>query len=157
MEIMGTRGPIPNHSSDLSRDRSRKPERNAVATKGLRRPVTVPEPDPDWHPIATMIWNSMLSSGQTDFYQDSDWAFAWYVCEEVSLYKKPKVAADGSEHHRRSGQLFQTITSALGELLLTEGQRRRVRIELEDKKDDESPQLAIVHDLQTKLKASAKK
>ena len=99
-------------------------------TKGELRPATVPDPDPGWHPIATRLFESLRSSGQADFYQDSDWAFAWSVCEDLSVYKRSM---------KRSGQMLQTIYSALERLLVTEGDRRRVRIELTEPEDTTTP------------------
>lgn len=123
---MGARGPVPNRSEDLARPRSR----NGVAreggeiTKGTMRPVANRlEPDENWHPIATHLYESMASSGQADFYQDSDWAMAWSPCDDLSYYKRST---------KRSGQMLQTIYSAMERLLVTEGDRRRVRIELQE-------------------------
>jgi hypothetical protein len=95
------------------------------------REVTIPEPDPEWHPIARMIWDGLTTSGQADFFQNSDWAFAYSVCEDLSLYKKPQRNREtGEDYFKRSGQMLQTIYSALERLLVSEGDRRRVRIEL---------------------------
>lgn len=128
---MGSRGPVPNRSEDLARPRSRKGgESAAPITPGLLRPVTIPKPDPEWHAIALMLWHSLETSGQSDFYQDSDWAFAYSLCEDLTMYKTPLTDRDGNEYHKRSGQMLQTIYSAMERLLVTEGDRRRVRIEL---------------------------
>lgn len=90
-------------------------------TKGELLPVEVPEPDPDWHPIARQMWDSLELSGQADWYQQSDWAFAWSLMDDLSYYKKGV---------KRSGQMLQSIYSALERLLVTEADRRRLRIEL---------------------------
>lgn len=127
---MGARGPVPNRSNDLSRDRDANRGGRPDITRGELRPVTIPDPDPDWHPIATMLWESLLNSGQSDFYQDSDWAMAFSLCDDLSYYKKPLKDRDGNEYHKRSGQMLQTIYSAMSNLLVTEADRRRVRIEL---------------------------
>jgi hypothetical protein len=126
---MGARGPVPNRSEDLARDRSRKGGDVVAVTKGIAYPVDrVPEPDMDWHPIAVMLWNSLESSGQSAYYQNSDWAYAFSVCDDLSLYKK---------QGRRSAQMLTAINSAMEKLLLTEGDRRRVRIELDPPPPDE--------------------
>ncbi|MER6231750.1 hypothetical protein ABT169_21745 [Streptomyces sp. NPDC001616] len=83
--------------------------------------VKVPNADSGWHPIARRLWDSLKTSGQADFYQNSDWAFAYSLCEDLSYYKKSG---------KRSGQMLQTIYSAFERLLVAEGDRRRVRIEL---------------------------
>lgn len=114
-------GPVPNRSEDLARPRERKGSDVQAVTKGLMREVKVPNGDRNWHPIAKRLWDSLKSSGQADFYQNSDWAFAYSLCEDLSYYKKSG---------KRSGQMLQTIYSAFERLLVAEGDRRRVRIEL---------------------------
>ncbi len=92
------------------------------------RDVKVPNADRNWHPIAKRLWDALKSSGQSDFYQNSDWAFAYSLCEDLSYYKKAG---------KRSGQMLQTIYSAFERLLVTEGDRRRVRIELHEPEPEE--------------------
>lgn len=120
---MGVRGPMPNREEDLARPRSRKGSEEQEAKKGLMRRVTVPRADPDWHAIAKQLYNSLKTSGQADFYQQPDWALAYALCDDLSHYKKSS---------KRSAQMAQTLYSALGNLLVTEGDRRRVRIELQE-------------------------
>lgn len=136
---MGARGPVPNRSDDLNRPRERKGSDVQPITKGTSRPATIPDADPTWHPIALMLWNACLESGQSDFYESSDYAMLYSLCEDLSMYKSPITAKDGTQYDKRSGQMLQTIYSAMESLLVTEGARRRVRIELtnaEDKVDE---------------------
>lgn len=125
-----TPGPIPNREADLARPRERNGKDVVPVTKGQARSTTVPDADPLWHPIAARLWQSLPTSGQADFYQDSDWAFAYSLCEDLSHYKKSM---------KRSGQMLQTIYSAMERLLVTEADRRRVRIELHEPDDDAEP------------------
>ncbi|MFE0964070.1 MULTISPECIES: phage terminase small subunit [Streptomyces] len=125
---MGARGPVPNREEDLARPRSRKGSDQQPVTKGEMRPVKIPNADRDWHPIARRLWDSLKTSGQADFYQNSDWAFAYSLCEDLSHYKKSG---------KRSGQMLQTIYSAFERLLVAEGDRRRVRIELNEPEDEQ--------------------
>ncbi|MFB8351003.1 phage terminase small subunit [Streptomyces niveus] len=120
---MGVRGPIPNREEDLARPRSRKGTDEQDAKKGLMRKVAVPRADPEWHPIAKQLYDSLRKSGQADFYQQSDWAYAYALCDDLSHYKNSS---------KRSAQMAQTLYAALGNLLVTEGDRRRVRIELQE-------------------------
>ncbi|MEU2867763.1 hypothetical protein ABZ769_00935 [Streptomyces olivoreticuli] len=92
----------------------------ATAAPGV---VEWPEPDPGWHDIARDWYLSLSSSGQSQFYEPSDVATARYVAEAMSR----NLAAET----RFSAQLFSTVSSAMTELLTTEGSRRRVRMELE--------------------------
>ncbi|WP_028472115.1 hypothetical protein [Nocardioides alkalitolerans] len=132
-------GPIPQREDALARPRARKGSDQQAVTKGELRPVAVPEPDEDWHPIARMVWDGMVSSGQADFFQNSDWAFAWSTCEELSLYKSPKINREtGEEYHKRSPEMLKALLASLTSLLVTEGDRRRVRIELTSPEPDEN-------------------
>lgn len=117
-------GPMPSRDASLARPRSRKGKDQVLVTKGVMRPASIPEADPSWHKIATMFFTSLTTSGQADYYQDSDWALAYSLCEDLSVYK--------SGGARRSGQMLQTIYSAFERLLVAEGDRRRVRIELHE-------------------------
>ncbi|AKY03387.1 minor tail protein [Streptomyces phage Aaronocolus] len=123
-------GPVPNREADLARPRSRKGGDVQEVTKGVMRPVKIPNADRDWHPIAKRLWDSLKTSGQADFYQQSDWAFAYSLMEDLSYYKKSG---------KRSGQMLQTIYSAFERLLVTEGDRRRVRIELHEPEPETTP------------------
>ena len=114
-------GPVPNREADLARPRERKGGDVQPVAQGELRPVTVPHVDPDWHPIAIRFYKALRTSGQADFYQNSDWALAYSLCEDLSHYKQST---------KRSGQMLQTIYAAFERLLVAEGDRRRVRIEL---------------------------
>ena len=136
-------GPVPNRSDDLARPRERKGGNQIPITKGTARPFTVPEPDPEWHPIALMLWDSLTKSGQQDFYQQSDWAFAWSICEDLSHYKNSK---------QRSAMMLSTIYSAMTSLLVTEGDRRRIRIELSEEPVEDDSEGIVITDLKARLK-----
>lgn len=127
---------IPRREDELARPRSRKGKDQVPVTKGQARRVTeIPAPDKDWHPIAQHLYESCKSSGQQDFYQASDWAILWSLCDDLSYYKKGV---------KRSGQMLQTIMSSLERLLVTEGDRRRVRLELEEAPDVDKPAAQVV-------------
>lgn len=84
--------------------------------------VEVPAADEGWHPVARAWFESLARSGQSGFYEPSDWAQAVYVAEAMSRNLWAQ---------RFSAQLFAAVMSATSELLTTEGARRRLRIELE--------------------------
>lgn len=149
---MGQRGPIPKTEAELARPRERRGSDEQETLHGERRAVTWAIPaDPDWHPIAKHIYESVATSGQADFYQDSDWAILYSLCDDVSYYKTPSKAVainrkTGEVHEYekpRSGQMLQAIMSGLSALLLTEGERRRVRMELQSPAE-EKPDLKVV-------------
>lgn len=157
---MGTRGPIPNRDADLARKRERKGSDTPPASKGLMRDVLVPNPNPEWHEIVRTAWDALDSSGMADFYQNTDWAYAYIVLEELNAYLMPGIDRKASEQaskeagedvvvrypeRRLSGMTFTAIMSALQSLGMTEGDRRRMRIELEAPKPEErSAQLIAI-------------
>ena len=115
-----TRGPVPKRSD--RRMGHHKPE-GPELRKGIAGATPdIPPASEDWHPIARDWYESLATSGQSQYYEASDWATAVYVAEAMS-----RNLAQG----RFSAQLFQSVTSAMTELLTTEGARRRARVELE--------------------------
>lgn len=139
-------GPVRKRESELARPRARRGGDEPEVSHGILRPVIWPEPDPAWHEIAKMVWHAAQDSGQADFYQQSDIAYLYNVCEELSTYKTSSQWIDkesGEIRTKRSGQMFQSIMSAMTSLLLTEGDRRRVRIELQ-KPPEVKPDLKVV-------------
>lgn len=140
---MGTRGPIPARDSELARPRSRNGRDAPETTRGTSRKPTIPRADSAWHPIAKTLYDSLKKSGQSDYYQQSDWAFAYSLCEDLSHYKNQT---------RRSGQMLASIYSAMERLLVSEGDRRRVRIELtEPPSDEQSAAVLAIADYQKEL------
>lgn len=84
--------------------------------------VSVPPPQDHWHPIAKRWYEALAESGQSRFYEPSDWAYAVYVAEAMHR---------NLDAGRFSAQLLATVTKAMSVLLVTEGDRRRMRLELE--------------------------
>jgi hypothetical protein len=123
-------GPAPNRSDDLARPRSRKGGEQHDVKHGTLKPVVVPHTDKGWDPIAKRIWDGPKSSGQAEYFQNSDWAFAFSLMDDLSYYEKSG---------KRSGQMLQTIFSVLERLLVTEADRRRLRIELHEPEPETQP------------------
>ena len=116
---MGSRGPVPKRSSQ--RRRVNKPEIE-VETAASPSTVVAPEPDADWHPIARMWFESHGRSGQSVWFQPSDWAEAFFLAEVMS-----EALFAGSIN----GPKLSAILGGSSRLMTTEGDRRRLRIELE--------------------------
>ena len=76
-EVIGMSGPVPHRSEDLARPRKRKGGDIVPVTKGTLRPVRIPAADRNCHPIAKRLYNACKTSGQSDFYQNSDWMILW--------------------------------------------------------------------------------
>lgn len=126
----GTRGPVPKRSTERRR-RNASAKVEPVKLVGLG-PVPVPDPDPAWHPIALGWYRSLAESGQSMYYEPSDWQAARYVAEVMSRNLK--------QAKKISSELFKGVWTAMGDLLTTEADRRRVRMEIE-RGDDEGEQL----------------
>lgn len=78
---MGTRGPVPKRTE--SRQRRNVSDVDVKRADGAED-VSQPSPDPDWHPIATRLWESLGRSGQSRFYEPSDWAVAYSLMDDLS-------------------------------------------------------------------------
>lgn len=85
-------------------------------------PVTWPAPDPEWHDIAQEWFRSLGESGQVQYFEPSDVALAKYVAEAMSV---------NLTQEKFSSMLMATVWSASGDLLASEGARRRLRVELQ--------------------------
>jgi hypothetical protein len=123
---MGTRGPIPKREDQ--RVRRNKPEVETTTVipvdfRQINQPMLGLD-DPDQ--MVVDFYYSLGESAQAQFYEPSDWQYARWMMREL----------DHGLKHGMSAVKFQAITSALSNLLITEGDRRRVRLEVERKKDD---------------------
>lgn len=113
-------GPVPKRSDQ--RRRRNASDGPAVVKAEAGKAPTIPRASGDWHPIAKRWYQSLKDSGQSQFYESSDWLTAVYVAEAMSR---------NLSQGKFSAQLFQSVMSAMTDLLTTEGARRRARVELE--------------------------
>lgn len=116
--MAATRGPVPKRTTE----RRRRNQDEPVTTGVAGTVTTAPAASEHWAPLARDWYESLASSGQSQFYEPSDWQYARVVAELITR---------GLEGERLNGQLFSTIDSMMASLLTTEGDRRRVRVELE--------------------------
>lgn len=145
---MGTRGPVPKRSTERRRrNKDSKPDIVVIeATAPAAAVVVVPKPNRLWHPIARDWFKSLSESGQAQYFEPSDWQAARYVAEVMSKnLKQPKF----------SSMLFQSIWTAMQDLLTTEAARRRVRMEIERKPagDEPAPGVIAIADYRKRLAA----
>ena len=135
---MGAHGPIPKRSEE--RRRRNKDDGPGLVQAPAGAPAALPElpePDPNWHDIASDWYLSLRESGQAAFYEPSDWAVARYAAELMSRALQ--------SDRPPNGQLVAALNSVMSSLLSTEGERRRARMELERKPT--GPKLAAVRPL----------
>lgn len=165
-------GPVPMREDDLARPRTRGQGKAAPEiTRGELFPVKVPSAPRDWHPIAKKLFNGLKTSGQSAYYQNSDWALAYSLCDDLSRFKQQEEAADHSQeqietwydltpdervaagmdpkrpprgHKGGSAMKLVSIYGALERLLVTEGDRRRLRLELKAPVPQETPAEVLV-------------
>jgi hypothetical protein len=131
---MGTRGPAPKRSDQ----RHTHPERSDGVTKApAAAKVTVPKPDDDWHDVAKRVYSSLSKSGQSRYFEPSDWALAWLIAESMSRDLSPQVVGttERGEILRDTiplkGASLAAYLKAMASLGMTEADRRRMQIELE--------------------------
>ena len=133
---MGERGPVPKRESQ--RRRTNKPERPTVHA-ATSSSVTVPDADPNWHPVALRWFESLAQSGQSAFYTASDWATAFVVAESMSRELKPQPLVVGRGEDATvemvsmppKGASLAAWLKAMSSLMVTEGDRRRAGLELD--------------------------
>lgn len=113
--MVATRGPVPKRSDQ--RRRRNKDTLPDIAPSGV---VTeAPRLRPGLHPLAVAWYEALQRSGQSRFYEASDWMTAQLLAEGIDVFARQPRAA-----------LLGTILSGSANLLVTEGDRRRLRLEL---------------------------
>ncbi len=110
-------GPIPKRSTE---------RRRVNKTPGLEQApgasvVRVPAASRHWHPIARDWYRSLAKSGQSRFYEPSDWQTARLLADQIDRLLR----ADDP-----NASMLNAIVQASRDLMTTEGQRRRMRLEL---------------------------
>lgn len=141
---MGERGPVPNRSEERRRrnktdesGRSIEPEKLEVDAP----PVQAPEPEQHWHELAGKFWDDVVSSPQSRYYERSDYAALRLMCEDMSRNLEDMPMAVGSGEDARiefvrlpmKGATLSAYTKIMASLLITEGDRRRLQVEIERK------------------------
>lgn len=117
---MGTRGPVPARSDQKRRRNAPVKPVERVEVSGE---VVVPLPAEHWHVTAAEWYRSLVDSGQSRYFEPSDWQAARFCAELMHL------ALTGDTN----AQLVAQVRGMMSDLLTTEGARRRVGIELERK------------------------
>lgn len=144
-----TRGPVPKKDAERRR-RNKNPEATGsyshIASEVvdvdalLVGEVEIPIPDGDWHPIAHMMFESVMLSGQVIWMEPSDWAALYLLCESISRDLSEQVVGITEEgtvvraEIPLKGASLSSYLKGMASLMMLEGDRRRLRIELERKK-----------------------
>jgi hypothetical protein len=121
--MLGVPGPVPNRSDQRVRRNEPEIPIEKVTEIGV---VKIPELRiADAHPFVTAFYDSLKKSAQRKYYEPSDWEYARLTLHFVNKLiwaEKP------------SPTLLASVNQMLSSLLVTEGDRRRVRIEVERQK-----------------------
>lgn len=110
-------GRIPKRSSERRR-RNVTPGLTAVTRAGS---VDVPDAPDGLHPVALRWYEALGESGQSEYFEPSDWVAAAFVATAMSVQLTEGFTASG----------FAAVWGAMQDMLTTEGARRRARIEVE--------------------------
>jgi hypothetical protein len=142
-------GPVPKKDAERRR-RNKTPESEGSLSaipaevvnvdELLAGDVEIPTPDEGWHPIARQIYDAQVRSGQVIWMEPSDWSMLYLLCESISRDLNPQVVGITEEGDvvkdtiPLKGASLSSYLKAFEALLMAEGGRRRLRIELERQK-----------------------
>lgn len=152
---LGT-GPVPKKDAERRR-RNKTADSGAISAipaevinldESIHAEALVPEPDPKWEPLVKAYWESFAASGQSMFYEPSDWMTAYALMEMLDRHLKPQdvrvgeikpaVQEGGEVVYVFKAKLLPVPANVMGAILkgmtalmATEGDRRRMRLELE--------------------------
>ena len=142
---MMTRGPVP--KKDAERRRRNKtdgpssiPAEVVNVDELLAGDVEIPTPDENWHPIARQVYEAQMASGQVIWMEPSDWAMLYLMCESISRDLNPQVVGITEtgevirDYIPLKGASLSSYLKGFEALMMAEGGRRRLRVELERQK-----------------------
>lgn len=142
---MGTRGPVPKRSEE--RIRRNTTEYGTIDKIEVIGPVTVPRLEiVNPHPFTRELWDGMIDSGQAKYFEPSDWAYA-----KFALHFADKLLKSG----KPSAQMLVAVNQMLTDLLVSEGSRRRVRLEVERNSGEEGAVLDVAEMFRQRLTATS--
>ncbi len=113
-------GPVPKRSDERIRRNSDIIDTEKLEVYGdvVVPPLNMPF---EAHPMVVDFYDSLIISGQARYYEPSDWEFARVACF---------ILQNILTHPRPSPEMYKAFQSAMSNLLVTEGDRRRLRIEI---------------------------
>lgn len=120
---MGARGPIPKRAGDrLGHNSKSDLDVDTVKMVGMVKPPACPK---GLHVIASGWYRSLRRSGQSEYYEPSDWKMAQFVAIQMDVVLRMTPLTGWSP------QALKAVMEASDRLLVTEAARRRARIEVE--------------------------
>jgi hypothetical protein len=139
--VPGRGGPPPKRSDQ--RRRRNSPVRPVTKAPSGGDGYVPPKAETKWHAVARQWYESLAVSGQSRYYEPSDWAVAFLLAESMSRDLLPQVIGftDRGEVIKESlplkGASISGYLKGCTQLLVTEGERRRVQLELQRRRTDE--------------------
>lgn len=137
-------GPVPKRDEDRIRRNTPDVETDKLEIEGevIVPPLNMPF---DPHPMVVDFYSSLVISGQAKFYEPSDWEYARLVCFIMhNVVSSP----------RPSSEMFKALQTAMSNLLVTEGDRRRLRLEIvraEKKAPDNTEEEALIVEFKKRM------
>ncbi len=136
---MGARGPVPKRTQERRR---RNVEGGAVEQVEMSGTVNAPDAPEMVTDLANELFVALSESGQAQFYEPSDW---W-------LAKLMAMAVDDYLTGRQSATKLAEIRQLATELMMSEGQRRRLRLELiREEEAGEPPEVTAIDEYRRRL------
>ncbi|MFP7366297.1 hypothetical protein SFC07_11090 [Corynebacterium callunae] len=116
------------------------PDVLGVAKAPAANTTKIPRVRSHWEPLTKEWFRSLKESGQAYFFEPSDWQAAVLVATQLDLHLKK--SKESGNPIRASA--FEVLWSAMGDLLTTEGQRRRIKVELQREAESIDPDAPAV-------------
>lgn len=102
----------------------------------------VPTPaDPAWQVSVQDLWESLGNSPMSQYYTPADWAFAWITCDILT----EALTVRNQQTGMLNASMIAACMANLARLGTTEGDRRRIRMEIEAEHELD-PTIAILED-----------
>ena len=155
--VKGAGGPVPKRSEQRRRKNAPvRPVKKAPAAAASKTKSGRPPCNSKWHVVARRWYMSLEESGQSVFYEPSDWALAYLIAESISREMKPQPMFNpltgekvGEVERPPKGSSLAGWLKAMTSLLVTEGDRRRLQIELQQSAEPEAEAPSPVTDMRS--------
>lgn len=143
-------GPVPKRSTE----RRRRNKDSQPTTVKLSGRVPIPGLPKATHPVARRLYNSLRTSGQSQYFEPSDWATALLLAHETTMFLAVQTRSLQTGQGVGFGALA-ILLSGWATLGVTEVDRRRAHIEVERgaKEEQDAPGITALDDFRKKLQA----
>jgi hypothetical protein len=119
-------GPPPKDPSTRRRTNTPAAEKAGI-TELLAQPVKAPKKaNPKWQSAVKDLYSSLATSGQSQDWQDSDWAFAWLLLDVLNI----AITERNATTLQLSASLLTNVLSQLARLGVTVSDRKRIGLNL---------------------------